>query len=575
MKDLPLWTPLASVALALAWLLPNASPPWIAFHKDAWLAVVMWIVMVVWLITRGATARESFRLDAFGALLLAMAAMTGWQWWVGIVHFSGHVALAVLYFAGAALAIVLGRDWSRTNPFHFGDFLFPALLLAAMGTSFLLLVQWLQLPWMGVWIQEVAPTHQPHGNLNQPNNAATLLVLGMVSISWLAYRGRVGPNVWLATCAYLSLCVALTGSRIGYLSLTSLTLVALAIGWSKEAFRPWRIRAVCLVVAFGGALALAHVNVASPTDTQAVIASSPQAFQRDLTTARLFLWKAYVTAAMSNPWHGFGFEQGFLTQLAAGELGFDLRGLFTWSHNALLDVATWFGLPLAAVALLLMLWVLVRLARETGRADRWIHVAGIYAVVLHGMVELPMAFAYFLVPVCLMTGAVLASLRVPSLSLRSPLVAAWTVALGVLLGSVLYDYLRIENAFYTWRFEHARIGRNHPMDVPDALVLNQFEAMLIGLRGKADNLTTQQVDEFEKAIVHSPSLAAIQHLAEIRMRQGDAKGAQRAADMAVLTAKPHMREAMAARWGYLTLIDPEFAAVQWPEQPNATRIRPD
>lgn len=574
MKDFPIWTPLASAALAMSWLLPNASPPWLAFHKDAWFAGVLWGVAVVWLFRRGAVAREPFRLDAFSAILLTMVAMTCWQWWAGIVYFGGHAVMAVLYFGGAALAIVLGRDWSKANAHQFGDFLFLALLLAAFGTSFLLLVQWLQLPWTGVWIQEVAPTHQPYGNLNQPNNAATLLVLGMVAMGWFAHRRRLGPNVWLAGCAHLAFCVALTGSRIGYLSLTSLVVCAVVIGWSSAAgFRPWRGRLLLLLAAFVSALVLVHANLGETVEVQTV--ASPRAFERDLTTARLFLWNAYLSVTLSNPWGGLGFQQGFLTQLAAGELGFDLRGLYTWSHNALLDVATWFGLPMAVMVVALVLWVLWRSVRAPAQPDRWIYLAGIYAVVLHGMVELPMAFAYFLVPVCLMTGAALGSLHVPGLSVPRTVVVGWTVGLGVLLGAVTYDYLRIENAFYTWRFEHARIGKNHPMDVPDTLVLNQFETMLIGLRGTADSLTSQQVDDFERAIVHTPSLAAIQHLAEMRMRQGDAVGAQRAADTAVLTAKPHMREKMAARWRYLTQMDPAFAAVQWKERPGAEIARPE
>jgi O-antigen ligase len=481
--------------------------------------------------------------------------------------------MAVLYFGGAALSITLGRDWSKANAHQFGDFLFLALILAALGTSFLLLVQWLQLPWMGVWIQEVAPTHQPYGNLNQPNNAATLLVLGMVGMGWFAHRQRLSPNVWLFGCAFLSLFVSMTGSRIGYLSFAAVVIFALAIGWKSADFRPWRARLLTLLVVFVGGLLMANANLGVQTEIQTV--ASPRAFERDLATARLFIWQAYVTTAVSEPWSGFGFGQGFLTQIAAGDLGFDLRGLYTWTHNVLLDMATWFGLPAALVAISLVLWVLWRIVVAPRQLDRWIYTAGIFVVVLHGMVELPMAFAYFFFPVCLMTGAVLTSLRVPGIALARWVVVGWASGLSILFGAVVYDYLRVENAFYTWRFENARIGKDHPMDVPQTMVLNQFEAMLVGLRGTAETLTSNQVDAFDKAITHVPSLAALQHLAEIRMQQGDAPAAQRAADMAVLTATPHLRKALAARWHYLTLTNPKFSAVDWREEPNVARVRPE
>ncbi len=574
MKDLPLWTPLASLLLALSWLLPNASPPWIAFHKDAWHGGVLLLVMVVWLVRRRASgAIGSFHLDVFSGLLLVLAAMVVWQWWSGIVHFSGHALMGVLYFCGAALGIVFGRDWSKANPNQFGDFLFLSFLLAALGTSFLLMVQWLQLSWMGVWIQEVAPGHQPYGNLNQPNNAATLLVLGAVSLGWFAHRNRLGPNIWLIGCVYLAFMVAITGSRIGYLSFTSLTIGALVIGWSAQGFSPWRYRLLLLLCVFFITLLL--MNLGGGVQSGVQTAASPRAFERDLTTARLFLWQAYLTTALTNPWTGFGFDQGFLTQLAAGGLGYDLRGLFTWSHNAFLDLATWFGLPVAVLAAALVAWVLWSVVRSPGQRDRWIHVAAIFSVVIHGMVELPMAFAYFLLPVCMMAGAVLVSIQAPQWPIPRMAVVAWTIVLGGLLAAVVYDYIRAESAFYTWRFEHARIGKEHPMDVPDTLVLNQFEAMLVGLRGTSASLSSGEVDAFEKAIVHVPSLAALQHLATLRMEQGDSMGAQRAADMAVIIAKPHMREAMAARWRYLSAVNPAFGAVEWKEDPGVGRARPE
>ena len=42
----PIWAPLASVLLAAAWLIPNTSPPWVAFHKDFGAGLVFGLVAV-------------------------------------------------------------------------------------------------------------------------------------------------------------------------------------------------------------------------------------------------------------------------------------------------------------------------------------------------------------------------------------------------------------------------------------------------------------------------------------------------------------------------------------------------
>jgi len=564
MRDLPLWSPLAALVLGVAWLLPNAAPPWLAFHKDAWLAATLWVVALVWLLRRGAT--ESLRFDPFSALLLAMALLTVWQWSVGTIHFVGHAAMGVAYAGAAALSIVVGRHWAQHDRRQLGDFLFFALLVAAFGTGCLLGLQWFQLEWLGMWIQEVADGKAPYGNLNQPNNAATLVVLGLVSLTWFLVRGLIRHHLWVVGCAFLCIFLALTGSRTGYLSLILLAGMALAQGWHGQKLPVTARMVVPVLLVFAAAVWVANTDWrASPEEAAAESVANVKVFERDLTSARLSVWKAYLAAAVSNPWTGFGFEQGLQTQVAAGELGYRLNGLYTWSHNALIDVATWFGLPMAFALLALIFWVLVALVRRPVDPLQWVFVAAIFPVALHGLVELPLAFAYFLLPVCLLTGAVLAHLPLPSWAVPRTVVVGWTLALGALLGAIVYDYFRVENAFYTWRFEQARIGKNHPMDIPDTLVLNQFEALLVGLRGSADTLTLQQVDDFEKALLHDPALVSIQHLAEIRMRQGDVEGAQRAADLAGLTAKPRMREALAARWRYLSLYDPEFEAVHWAE----------
>lgn len=557
-----MWAPLGALALALAWLLPNANAPWLAFHKDAWMAACLAVVALV-RVARQSPVAPPFRWGPFTAVLLAMVAMAVWQRSAGILHFNGQLAMAAAYLGAGALAIVIGRQWAEEEGPALGDFLFLAILLAALGTSALILVQWLQLDLMGLWIQEVAARGRPYGNLNQPNNAATLLVLGMVSLCWWAWRGRLRFLIWWLTMAYLVLVLTMTGSRIGYLSLVGLVLLGLAVTWRCGVPVRWRAGALALLAVLPVGIWMVTAEWGGAQALQTV--DSVKVFERDLTTARRRVWLAYLHAAWANPWQGYGFEQGVLTQLAASRLGYELNALYTWSHNALIDVAAWFGLPLAAACVVAVVWLLWVVLRAPWSAARCLYLAAIFPVVLHGMVELPLAFAYFLLPVCLLTGALVSTLPWPGMRLPRLLVASWALALSGLLAVIVHDYFRIESAFYTWRFEQANIGTNHPMDVPETLVLDQMEALLVGLRGRADSLTREQVDRFERAIVHDPSMAALQHLARVRVLQGDPQGAQRAADWAHTIAKPRARRAAAANWRYYMLEDASFEAVEWKE----------
>lgn len=559
MSKLPIWTPLASVFLAFAWLLPNASPPWPSFHKDAWCAVVFCLVTAVVVFKRQQGAARFFSLDAMSAVLVVLAIMPVVQWSLGIVHFSGHAAIGFGYFFAAALTCLISRAWEQSDPGKPGDFLFLALLVAALGTSGVMLAQWLRLDVNDVWINPLPLGGRPYGNLVQPNNAATLLLLGMVSLFWFSVQGRIGKRICVIGSAYLLFLVVLTGSRSGYLSFLIVTLLGLVMGWRRHEFQTWRGAFLLLL----GLFPLFVFLVTRSWWGEGALAQQP--FERNLTSARLLLYRAYLEAAWASPWLGYGFEQGAATQLASAALGHQLPGLFTWAHNAFLDLATWFGLPAALLAIGVVVLSSTALLRTSFDMRRSVYFAGVCVVFLHGMVELPLAYAYFLLPASLMVGAMLAGLPIVSLPLPRVAVAASFAGLSVMLGIIINDYLQIESAFYTWRFKQANVGLSHAMDIPKTLLLNQSEALLVGLRGTPTSMTDGSLRDFKQATLLAPSASAIQQLAELQLGRGDVAAAQNTANMALILTQGKERKWLAARWRYLGTQDPSFRLVDWRE----------
>ncbi|MDO9438950.1 PglL family O-oligosaccharyltransferase [Hydrogenophaga sp.] len=559
MSKLPIWTPLASLFLALAWLLPNASPPWPSFHKDAWCAVVLCLLANVLLFKRHQSTVLRFSVNPVSAVLVVLAVMPFVQLDIGLVHFSGHAAIGFAYFYAAAITCVIGQAWEQSFPGRPGDFLFLALLLAAFGTSGLMLAQWLNLNVNDVWVNTLNQGARPYGNLVQPNNAATLLLLGMVSIFWFAILGRVSKKICFVGLAYLLFHVVLTGSRSGYLSFLLVVLMGLWIGWRRNELRPWRGVFLLLLTSFPLMVFLVT------RDWWGDGAFSQQPFERNLTSVRILLYRAYFDAALASPWLGYGFEQGALTQLASARLGHQLPGLFIWAHNAFLDLATWFGLPVTLLAISAAVICATALLRAPFSSRRSIYFSGVCVIFVHGMVELPLAYAYFLLPFSLMLGAMLAGLKIRSLPFPRIGIVASLAGLSVLLALIISDYLQIESAFYTWRFKQANIGQNHPMDVPNTLVLNQSEALLTGLRSTPASITDKSLLDFEQATLLAPSAAAMQQLAQLQLRRGDVAGAQRTADMARILTRGEERKGLAARWRYLGTQEPIFLLVEWRE----------
>lgn len=560
MAHLRLWTPLASFLLALTWLLPNASPPWVAFHKDAWASFVL-LLVGVGVIFRKTSDRSLFSIDIFSGLLVFLAAITLAQWLFGAIYFFGHAAVGVSYFLAASLSVVIGRAWEESEAGAPGDFLFLAFLVAAMGTSGLMLAQWLGIESRVVPINEMASAGRPFGNLVQPNNAATLLLLGNVSLFWYWTRRKLGRVIGILSAVYLLFFVGLTGSRIGAISAISLILIALALSYRQTAFRPARaVLSVSVIVLLLVLLvAFSWLWIVDASEINFKLPDRPS------TDIRLRVYRAYLAATLENPWWGSGFGQGVRAQLSAADLGYDLSGLFTWTHNAFLDVATWFGVPSGLALAASVLAVYVRVLRTPFSMERSAYFAGVYVVFMHAMVELPHGYAYFLFPTCMLVGCILPGISISSFGIPKKLVGLGIVLLGALLIIIGRDYLRAESSFYTWRFKYANVGTLHPIEIPNAWILNQFPALLTGLRGSAKTLDDQAVEDFEEGVMLFPSPATLQHLAEVQLLRGEVAAAQRTATRARFLTSPYERRAMAARWLNLGKEDPIFQKVEWRE----------
>lgn len=562
MRQLPLWTPIAALMLAYSWVLPNSSLPWTTFHKDAWMAFVLLLVCVP-LLFGPARWRIQARLDVLALSFVVMAALAAFQFHLGTIHFHGHAALGIAYCLGAGMAVIVGRGWAQAHPRQMADFLNFAFLWGAMSTTVLMLFQWLQVEVSEVWALPLVPGARPYGNLVQPNNAATLLICGVASLFWYASTKSIRPLVLLFAAAYLVFFVALTGSRIGYLSLTVILLTGLFWRSRLTAFDGLRPVAAFVFVLFVVYVVLLARDWGALAASVGMPGTASQLIDRPLTSSRLQVYEAFSAAALRGPWLGYGFAQGADVQLAAGQLGYSLPTLFRFSHNVYLDIATWFG-PIAGIAILLVSVIVTwRIISARLSMEQQCYLMMATPLFLHGMVELPLAYAYFLLPFCLIVGALAAQVRIPAWRLPMPGVAVLYVALASMLVAFSVDYLKIEQGFYAHRFKEANVGAKHVRNVPSAMMLDQLEALLIGFTGEPTKLGDQELVDFERAALLEPSPAAMQRLAEHYALQGRLVDAQRVADMSRALFQESTTFAMDRRWRYLVTLNPNLAGIEW------------
>ena len=162
------------------------------------------------------------------AVLLLAALTLPWLW----PFTAGPRAATQPYLVGMGLATLALVLWPVREPEHAARLAALGWLAAAGISGVIALLQYFDLetpffPWFNI-----AEPRQAFGNLRQPNQLASLLVIGVLALRWQVQRGRrPGRAPAVALLALLTTALAATASRVGLVEL--LACGALALWWAR------------------------------------------------------------------------------------------------------------------------------------------------------------------------------------------------------------------------------------------------------------------------------------------------------------------------------------------------------
>ena len=472
----PVWLSLWAILLSLAWLVPNHYQPWPSFHADAFAAMAMLVVCAVVLMR----SRAPLEWNRVTLVLALMACIPLLQLGFGLIRFAGQAWMSTAYALAMLLAVLTGQLWERSRAGQCCEAIFLAVGIGCIVSVGLQLMTWLGLG--GGSVHDIWSMGQvgerAYANIGQPNQLATLLLWGVLAATWAYQSGRIGPSVAVLLIAFLLLGIAMTLSRTAWLGLVFL----LGSTWIwrgrwKSRWVPWV--ALLLFVGF-------WIYPMVLKWLHSLLFSGPQPnylrvqFQAETRHLALIL---LAKAALHQPWFGYGWTEIGAAQMAvAGELP-GLGMTFGHSHNLFLDLVLWFGLPLGLLLSIAVCGLFIHYIRSIRSAEELILVMFLGVIGIHAMLELPLHYAYFLLPSALVVGV---------LNVRSPMVAAgksgrWIAALLLLAAAMLYagivrDYFRAERSFQAIRFERARVGTLPIGKPPQVLFLTQLRDQIRFMR---------------------------------------------------------------------------------------------
>ena len=477
---------LALLCFAAAWLVPNHYPPWTSFQGE-------FVACFGALLLGGAVLRYKLRatVPLVAMAGFASAAIPLIQLCFGEVLFHADAVLSAGYVAGWALSISAAATLIRRDGAFFMDGLTACLVFASVASTGIALSQWLDVG-KNLFANEIIPGNRPYGNLAQPNHLATLQMLGLVAlIRWYDVR-RVSRPVLIIGFTWLAFGMVMTQARVAWAAIVVLG------AWFAWNARRSALRLTPATVGSGIALFGAGVIAWKPLNDLLLISSATTLGERIKPGMRLVHWQTLWDALWASPWTGYGWQQVSMAQRSGADAHPSTGELLFNSHNIALDLLLWNGVPLGALLLLTLAWWLVRQLRLCRSADQCMLIAGVAAIAIHGMVEYPLSYAYFLLPAGLMMGA-LEGIE-PSGALRvfpcRVFAAPWALS-GALLVWTGYEYVQVEESARTARLVAAGIGTDKVSYAPppDVYLLdNQREFIRLVGTPAAPNMSEAQID---------------------------------------------------------------------------------
>jgi O-antigen ligase len=556
----PFWLCLWACVLSVGWLISRHRFPWGTVHADTWIAILSSVasLVVIWSFRKPMVWH---RITLLAALLLCIPWL---QVALGMVPVTGVAWISTAYLLGLVLALLTGAHWEEFKPGQMADGLFLAIGIAAIISVGLQLQQWLQLgSELGKAVGGVA---RPDANLGQPNQLATLLLWGILAAAWGSIRGYMKPRVAVFMALYLLMGVALTASRTAWIAVV---LLLCATWWWRNLWGS--LRTPWVVMGLGAYFVLCNVLVVYLPAVLHLKFVTADGLSGASAHHRLLAWAVFADAVWQKPLLGYGWNQTAVAQMAVAAAHPAVRSVFSFAHNLFLDLVIWCGIPLGLfVSGSLLRWFWLRF-RAVQSAENAVLVLFLLVVANHAMLEFPLYYAYFLLPVGLVMGMVNVRLGAPPvISMGVWFSRAISLATIALLALIIRDYRRIEPSYRNLLFDAAApIAKVVSKAPPDVLLLTQWRDYIefAWWQPKA-GATAEELDRMRHITEVFPSTLFIYKLAyTLALNQRSDEARVWLPKLCKVVSDEQCQKAQTL-WAQETSKHPELASIAWPTENN-------
>ena len=503
---------LSAIFLLLAWLLPIHKIPWTTFGSEL-LTFLSAIALL------SAFINKDLKIPRPQIVALPILIIPLIQFAFGQILYLSNALLCIAYIAmfwlmvSVGYNLAIGEKGQREQVFKIFCLV---VFTGAVFSSVIAIFQWLDIERYLSPFANVLNNNRPYANFAQPNNLATFICMGVFA-SLYFYEKRILPTLVLVPATFIFLfTIALTQSRTAWV-VCLFTLIYLSIkqfGKSKRLSFLKLLAWVTVFIIIISCLPMLNQFIASATEHQVMYTSSVVE-RASSGYLRLDMWNQALIAIGQHPWFGYGWNQTGMAQITA----FDLYPSHEWyksAHNIILDLLLWNGIPIGGVIILYVVCWLYWLNKGIREPVSIAASLMVCAILIHALLEYPIHYAYFLLPLGFLLGMIQAQYpQLPTVKLKS-LVIVTVMIIGVMLvGAIYRDYIiyRQQSVFVSKKTLTA--SQKEVMD-QEIYVLTQFKERVwwIGLNPYT-KMSDQQLQYIGRMVANLASAYDINKYAQV------------------------------------------------------------
>lgn len=458
-------------------VLPNHNYPWLSFHQELAVAAGAVPLGLFYFFEKNHIKLEISALYLLCVLLVMAQQVTG------MLAYQGDMWLMLVYMAVFVMSLHIGGCLQDSREYFLRLFSM-ALIVACILNFGVCAHQKLSLERLDVWVVNAPEAARAIGNLAQSNHTAVFFVLGLFSAVWLSASGVISLVTLMLTAMVLSLGIVWTGSKTALVIILCFFVFLL---YKNHAGKLSRKMLLCgllalvvgVVVGFCWRYVGAYLEL--PQDRQNAV---QRILSGDGNSIRIVYWTSMLDAIARNPIFGYGALQIGMAQWVTVLEYPSTETFFNSSHMLPLDLALWFGAPMA---FLLFCGVCKKIWRSVinSNDDATIYVISILvAILIHAMLEYPHQYLYFIIPFGIMLGIAdngcgrwyligegfckLINLTAKSIVVASLMVGAW----------IVLEYFDFERKWERLRFAEANfVVEKSPEDRRSDIFLTNLGAL--------------------------------------------------------------------------------------------------